>query len=155
MHWKCQKVSKVLAGAAIVSVGNEGAQRGQRQDERERLIEKARRLRDDHKPWTNLIHSCSLLRNIAIKYITVEFICCLLCSVDLNRFLYSMHTTMCLDVAVILLHFLQYKGLICACYSQSTFACGVKPCGTFMWGQRHPEESIDCGFWLHHRFSLL
>lgn len=46
----CQNVSKVLAGAAIVSVGNEGAQRGQRKDERERLVEKACRLRDDHKP---------------------------------------------------------------------------------------------------------
>ncbi len=49
------EMSKVLVGAVLVSVGNEGAQRGQRQEERERLIEKARRLRDDHKPWTNLI----------------------------------------------------------------------------------------------------
>lgn len=50
MHWKCHKVSKVLAGAAIVSVGIEGARRGQRQDERERMIERERRLRDDHQP---------------------------------------------------------------------------------------------------------
>lgn len=43
------EMSKVLVGAVLVSVGNEGAQQGQRQEERERLIEKARRMRDDHK----------------------------------------------------------------------------------------------------------
>lgn len=89
-------MSQSFKGVSGCSDRERGKCGGTVRTEAGRMIEKARRLRDDQQPWTNQIHSCSLLWTIAIKYFTAE----LVCFVDLKRFIYSLHTTMCLDLAV-------------------------------------------------------